>query len=175
MVVQPPLAFNVVFQGVLVTAAKKTNFQWGLDIHRRATNASHWQLVSRKAFYFADTFSAPALRGSPQLSHYSWIGRQQCYLLLSGNNCRKFSYIKFTQKNTKFSKTVCYPHFLPRHPNIYTWIYLPYPWHFATLLRIGKQRKGWLTPWYFPEYSHLVPPCNTRVQKALTLYKDWPT
>ena len=25
-------------------------------------------------------FSAAALRGSPQLSHYSWIGRQQCYL-----------------------------------------------------------------------------------------------
>ena len=68
------------FSRCFSNCSKKTNFQWGLDIHRRATNASHWQLVSRKAFYFAVTFSAPALRGSPQLSHYSWIGRQQCYL-----------------------------------------------------------------------------------------------
>ena len=70
MVVQPPLAFNGVFLGVLVAAAKKINFKRSLDVHRRATNASHWQLVSRKAFYFAVTFSAAALRGSPQLSHY---------------------------------------------------------------------------------------------------------
>ena len=71
MVVQPPLAFNGVFLGVLVAAAKKINLKRSLDVHRRATNASHWQLVSRKAFYFAVTFSAAALRGSPQLSHYS--------------------------------------------------------------------------------------------------------
>ena len=71
MVVQPTLAFNGVFLGVLVAAAKKINFKRSLDVHRRATNASHWQLVSRKAFYFAVTFSAAALRGSPQLSHYS--------------------------------------------------------------------------------------------------------
>ena len=83
MVVQPPLAFNGVFLGVLVAAAMKIYFKWSLDVHRRATNASHWQLVSRKAFYFAVTFSAAALRGSPQLSHYSWIGRQQCYLILT--------------------------------------------------------------------------------------------
>ena len=70
MVVHPPFAFNVGFHGVLVTAGKNNTFQCGLDIHRRATNASHWQLVSRKAFYFAVTFSAPALRGSPQPSHY---------------------------------------------------------------------------------------------------------
>ena len=71
MVVQPPLAFNGVFLGVLVAAAKKINFKRSLDVHRRATNASHWQLVSRKAFYFAVTFSAAALRGSPQPSHCS--------------------------------------------------------------------------------------------------------
>ena len=85
MVVQPPLAFNGVFLGVLVAAAMKIYLKWSLDVHRRATNASHWQLVSRKAFYFALTFSAAALRGSPQLSHYSWIGRQQCYLPLTGD------------------------------------------------------------------------------------------
>ena len=71
MVVQPPFAFNGVFLGVLVAAANKINFKRSLDVHRRATNASHWQLVSRKAFYFAVTFSAAALRGSPQPSHCS--------------------------------------------------------------------------------------------------------
>ena len=65
MVVQPPLAFNGVFLGVLVAAAMKIYLKWSLDVHRRATNASHWQLVSRKAFYLAITFSAAALKGSP--------------------------------------------------------------------------------------------------------------
>ena len=68
MVVQPPLAFNGVFLGVLVAAAMKIYFKLSLDVHRRATNASHWQLVSRKAIYLAVTFSAAALKGSPHSS-----------------------------------------------------------------------------------------------------------
>ena len=49
------------FLGVLVAAAMKIYSKWSLHVHRRATNASHWQLVSRKAFYFAVSFSAAAL------------------------------------------------------------------------------------------------------------------
>ena len=42
------------------------------------TNASDWQLVSRKAFYLAVTFSVSALKGSPHSSQHQNLRRGPC-------------------------------------------------------------------------------------------------
>ena len=45
--------------------------------------------------------------------------------------------VKFTQKLLNFTKLRGLLHFLPQLSNIFTQIYLPYLWHFATLCSIG--------------------------------------
>ena len=60
----------------------------------------------------------------------------------------KQNIIKFCriyQKNSSFFTNVCgLPHFLPQPPNIFTQIYLPYLWHFATLGAAWDNLVRWL-------------------------------
>ena len=47
-----------------------------------------------------------------------------------------YKFPNFTHTTTSLAKLHVLPHFLPQPSNIFTQIYLPYLWHFATLLKV---------------------------------------